>query len=173
MIKFKVLMFSVFFANSVFAAEFGKTTMGGFGCPKVEVAQIGLGNNVLPLKIDIEKPGEQDLARVACNLRVPVKLKKDEMLKIVSGGADYKVEFDKGGSASVSLYAGFGGKKETTSQASIVESNSSTIHIPKNESGCGKDVMLRINFDASISGKFKSSFKAQNLKFEIKTIKCN
>lgn len=155
------------------AAEFGKATMGGFGCPKVEIPQIGTGNNVLLLKIDIEKSPTQELARVACNVRVPVKLKKDEMLKIVSGGADYEVEFDKGGSGSVSLYAGFGGKKETTAQSIIIESGRSTINIPKNASACGKDTMLRINFDATVSGKSKSSIKASDLKFEVKTSKCN
>lgn len=154
------------------AAEFGKATMGGFGCPKVEIPQIGLGNNVLALKIDIEKPDTQELARAACNVRVPVKLKKDEMLKIVSGGVDYDVQFDKG-SANISLYAGLGGKKDNTANVIIVESDRSTLNIPKNESACGKDMMLKINLNASVAGKTKGSIKTQDLKFELKTSKCN
>lgn len=171
----KVLIFSILFANNVFAAEFGKAILSGQGCRTQDVKLVE-GKNSVPLDFVIVKKYNQSLLRKTCNLRMPVKLGKNEKIQLREVAVDLESKVAKGmiTSGEASLHTGFVHIKEFSHTVVGLHGNVKKV-LKSNtvESKCGQDTMLAINLSLNASGKEEITLSSGDLNFEIKVVSCN
>lgn len=175
-----ILMLSV----TTWAAQPGTLSLSGNGCAteadskSLKVLDAAKGRYKIPLHLQLNKTEGNQLERKTCNFSLPIKLSKNEKIKVVELVQSVKMNANKGTQSQLSLSvfaAGAAAKKPL-----IIESKGSNdSQIDEEftsaevfESKCGKDLILRGNLSAFARGDSKASASSGDLLFTIQSISC-
>lgn len=149
----------------------GTLSLSGNGCygdPKM-VPVIGEKNRFeLPVKITFDKKSKTPFERKTCNMRLPIKLKKNMKLQI--SDVSQIVHMDGRGIKST-LSVSVVGKKSKP----LIATTSKTLTAEGLlvESDCERDVILTADLNVVASGSEIVSAKTEPAQVTLKIVKCN
>lgn len=185
--KMKLLLTTtalIFTALTAQAATFGALDIVGPGCTNKtsELKVISQSDSLyaLPLNLYVKKEDGVSLDRKACTAKLLVSLASDEKLVIENVSQKVNTRVHPGGTAKAQLEVFLAGQKGEILKAESVALDkyvSSRHQLSQDgqvsESNCGGDVIVRANASAVAMGTAKVSVYHEDLKLNLKVVKCN
>lgn len=183
----KLLLMTTAIAFSSFAAQaatFGTLQIAGPGCAN-KTSELKLISETeplyaLPLNLYVKKEQGTSLDRKACTASLPVTLASDEKLVIENTSQKVNTRVHPGGTAKAQLEVFLaGGKGELLKAESLATDKyvSSRHHLSQEgvvtESSCGGEVIVRANASAVAMGAAKVSIYHEDLRLNLKVVKCS
>lgn len=174
------LIFSTLTAQ---AATFGTLQIAGPGCSNKtsELKLISEAESLytLPLNLYVKKEQGVSLDRKACTASLSVTLASDEKLVIENTSQKVNTRVHPGGTAKAQLEVFLaGGKGEVLKAESVAADKyvSSRHELSQGgvvtESSCGGEVIVRANASGVAMGQAKVSIYHEDLKLNLKVVKC-
>lgn len=149
----------------------GTISMSGNGCygeQKMLPVDGEKNRFELPIKVVLDKKSKTPFERKTCNMRLPVKLRKNQKLQI--SDVSQIVHIDGKGIKSV-LSVAVVGKKTKPLIATISKTVTSDGLLL--ESDCERDVMLTADLNVTATGAEIVSAKTEPVVVTLKIVKCN
>lgn len=170
-------------AISAQAATIGTLQIAGSGCTnktsELKVLSTAESLYAIPLNLYVKKESGPSLDRKTCTASLPVTLASDEKLVIENVSQKVNTRVHAGATAKAQLEVFLAGntsevlKAESTAQENYL---SSRHHLSQDgvvtESTCGADVIVRANASGAALGTAKASIYHEDLKLNLKIVKC-
>lgn len=171
-------------AFSANAATFGALSINGAGCTNktsdLKVISQEDSLYALPLNLYVKKESGTSLDRRACTASLSVTLASDEKLVIENVSQKVNTRVHAGGTAKAQLEVFLAGQKGEVLKAESVAADqyvNSRHHLSQDgvvvESACGDEVIVRANASGVAMGSAKVSIYHEDLKLNLKVVKCN
>ncbi len=157
-------------ANSSPLSE-GNISVSGNGCygDQKMVPVIGEKNRFeLSIKVVLDKKSKTPFERKTCNMRLPIKLRKNQKLQI--SDISQIVHMDGRGLRSTLTLSVVGKKTKPLIAATSTTLNSPGILV---ESDCNRDVILTADLNVTANGPDIVSAKTEPVFLTLKIVKCN
>lgn len=166
------------------AATFGTLQIAGPGCTnktsELKVISEAESLYALPLNLYVKKEQGVSLDRKACTASLPVTLATGEKLVIENTSQKVNTRVHPGGTAKTQLEVFLaGGKGEVLKAESVAADKyvSSRHELSQGgvvaESSCGGEVIVRANASGVAMGQAKVSIYHEDLKLNLKIVKCS
>ena len=149
----------------------GTIAVSGNGCygDQKMVPVIGEKNRFeLPVKVILDKKSKTPFERKTCNMRLPIKLRKNQKLQI--SDISQIVHMDGRGLRSTLTLSVVGKKSKPLIAATATTLNSLGIVV---ESNCDRDVILTADLNVTANGPDIVSAKTEPVLVTLKIVKCN
>lgn len=177
------LMLNLILLSSVhvFAYQLGTLSLSGGGCLSQKGSAALQTDETIkfPLQLKLSKNFGSALERKACNFSIPIKLEKNEKVKISNLLQNVKLSSEKSVKTKVSLAlfaAGFSATEpfviETKGDENEKFDRDFVSHLVLFESKCGKDIILRGNLNAFSQGNAKATVETGDLSLSVKATNC-
>lgn len=181
--KLLLVTTALFGAISLQAATIGELQIAGAGCTnktsELKVISQDESSYALPLNLYVKKEEGTSLDRKACTASLPVSLAADEKLVIENVSQKVNTRVHAGGTAKAQLEVFLTGQTGEVLKAESVAADqyvSSRHHLSQDgavtESACGAQVIVRANASAVAMGTAKVSVYHEDLKLNLKIVKC-
>lgn len=129
----------------------------------------------IPLQISANKLNNKNLERKKCNVRLPIKVKRNEQLKISNIDQEIETILSPNSKASINLdVSAVGHKTEINIKKESKKSEKFDLKDDKNmiQSLCGQEIMLTVNSSIVVEGSGSGQVHSQTAQIEIESQSC-